>query len=155
MASDNLSINGLPVEIEPFLENNTSGLDTAYEPFDTRKRQRVADLISQEERLLEEVAGLKRSVPSGAAKEYAENLSESLRRDDEMLQQRGEKLSSAGGVGEVKLEDVGPLERQDALEAEFKNAVEALGSLKSNMSTVVAKMERARVAGEYVVTQGR
>ena len=45
---------------------------------------------------------MKRTVPSGAAKEYADSLRESLRRDDEVLQQRGEKLASVGGVEEVR-----------------------------------------------------
>lgn len=46
-----------------------------------------------------------------------------------------------------------PLERQEALEAGFGNAVRGLGRLKREMPAVVARMEKARKAGEYVVTE--
>lgn len=160
MAAPNLSINGLPVTPDSIVKNSSkshpSGVpEEAYEPFDTRKRQRVAELISQEEKLLEEVAGLKRSVPAAAAKDHADKLRESLRRDDEMLRQKGERLAAAGAGDGVAFDGVKPLGRQETVEAEFKSAVEALGRLKSDMPAVVAKMERARVAGEYVVAQAR
>lgn len=139
--------------------------EPVYEAFDTRKRRRVADLITLEEKLLEEVAALKRSVPAAAAAETAESLRTSLQRDDAMLEERqrrsrrcgggdGEEAEGAGGDDDY-LAGVAPLERQGHVEAEFRTAVEALGRLKREMPAVVAKMERARVAGEYVVTQGR
>lgn len=40
-------------------------------------------------------------------------------------------------------------------EERWGGAVGGLGKLKREMAAVVAKMERARVAGEYVVTQRR
>jgi kinetochor protein Mis14/NSL1 len=46
-----------------------------------------------------------------------------------------------------------PLERQDGVERGFAGAVAALGKLKKEMPATVARMERARVAGEYVVTE--
>lgn len=46
-----------------------------------------------------------------------------------------------------------PLERQEAVEKSFENAVRGLGRLKKEMPAVVARMERARKAGEYVVTE--
>ncbi|KAM7220652.1 putative kinetochore protein [Rhypophila decipiens] len=52
----------------------------------------------------------------------------------------------------ILLEDIGPLERQDSVEEEYRGAVEILGRLKRDMPATVAKMERARVAGGYVVT---
>ena len=55
--------------------------------------------------------------------------------------------------GSGELVDV--LERQEGVEEGFRNAVEGLGRLKREMPAVVARMERARVAGEYVVTGGR
>lgn len=122
-----------------------------YEPFDTRKRQRVADLITQEEKLLEDVAALKRSVPGAAAAAQAEVLKSGLKRDDELLEARRTLVTQ--GV-EVEL-GVGELERQGGVEDGFRRAVDGLGRLKRDMPAVVAKMERARVAGEYVVTQGR
>ena len=94
-------------------------------------------------------------MPAKAAAAHAESLRDGLQRDDEALRERSEKLASGSDVDEVRLEGVGPLDRQEGVEGEFRGAVEALGRLKTDMSAVVAKMERARVAGEYVVTQGR
>ncbi|KAF4996721.1 hypothetical protein FDECE_12320 [Fusarium decemcellulare] len=153
LAAPNLSINGLPVTAENFLSDaNTTEPEPVYEPFDTRKRRRVADLITQEEKLLEDVAALKRSVPATAAANQAEQMRDSLKRDDELLEARKKQLLA--DAAEVDL-DIQTLERQESVEAGFRKAVEGLGRLKREMPAVVAKMERARVAGEYVVTQGR
>ncbi|KAF4981909.1 hypothetical protein FZEAL_2378 [Fusarium zealandicum] len=153
LASPNLSINGLPVSPDSFLSGSaTAEPDLVYEPFDTRKRRRVADLITQEEKLLEDVAAMKRSVPTTAATKQAEQLRDGLKRDDELLEAR--KKQAAAEAAEIDL-NVQPLERQDGVEVGFRQAVEGLGRLKREMPAVVAKMERARVAGEYVVTQGR
>ncbi|KAH6997246.1 hypothetical protein EDB80DRAFT_584833 [Ilyonectria destructans] len=154
LASPNIAINGLPVTSDSFLADSAGNTapEPTYEPFDTRKRRRVADLITQEERLLEDVAALKRSVPATAAASRAEQLHDSLKRDDDMLE--AHKAHAAGAAAEVDL-DVKVLERQEGVEAGFRKAVEGLGRLKRDMPAVVAKMERARVAGEYVVTQGR
>ncbi|KAF4471858.1 hypothetical protein FALBO_1224 [Fusarium albosuccineum] len=153
LAAPNLSINGLPVTPENFLSDaNTTEPEPVYEPFDTRKRRRVADLITQEEKLLEDVAALKRSVPATAAANQAEQMRDSLKRDDELLEARKKQLLA--DAAEVDL-DIQTLERQESVEAGFRKAVEGLGRLKREMPAVVAKMERARVAGEYVVTQGR
>ncbi|KAF7544647.1 hypothetical protein G7Z17_g9783 [Cylindrodendrum hubeiense] len=154
LASPNLTINGLPVASDSFLAESSGSTapEPVYEAFDARKRRRVADLITQEEKLLEDVAALKRSVPATAAASRAEQLSDSLKRDDEMLE--AHKAQAAGAAAAVEL-DVNVLERQEGVEAGFRKAVEGLGRLKRDMPAVVAKMERARVAGEYVVTQGR
>lgn len=48
---------------------------------------------------------------------------------------------------------IAPLERQEAVEAGFGNAVRGLGRLKREMPAVVARMEKARKAGEYVATE--
>ncbi|KAF5642676.1 hypothetical protein F52700_3103 [Fusarium sp. NRRL 52700] len=152
LASPNLSINGLPVSPGSFLSESNVEPDTVYEPFDTRKRRRVADLITQEEKLLEDVAALKRSVPATTAEAQAEQLRDSLKRDDDMLEARKQQIIAE--AAELDL-NVQPLERQDGVEKGFRKAVEGLGRLKRDMPAVVAKMERARVAGEYVVTQGR
>ncbi|KAM0500091.1 hypothetical protein ACHAP8_005231 [Fusarium lateritium] len=152
LASPNLSINGLPVIANTFLSETPAEPEEVYEPFDTRKRRRVADLITQEEKLLEDVAALKRSVPATAAANQAEQLRDSLKRDDDMLEARKKQVATE--ATEIGL-DVQPLERQNGVEAGFRDAVEGLGRLKREMPAVVAKMERARVAGEYVVTQRR
>ncbi|KJZ77289.1 hypothetical protein HIM_03610 [Hirsutella minnesotensis 3608] len=156
LAAPNLSINGLPVSESQIRSSSTpSRADaepeaTAYEPFDARKRRRVADLIAAEEKLLEEVAALKRAVPAVAASSHAANVRDALARDDELLRDRINRAAAAP----VRL-SVPPLERQDGVEASYRGAVDALSRLKRDMPAVVAKMERARVAGEYVVTEGK
>ncbi|KAI6780749.1 uncharacterized protein J7T54_001057 [Emericellopsis cladophorae] len=155
LAAPNLTINGLPVaSVDALRDSGSMALDEAYEPFDTRKRQRVADLITQEEKLLEDVASLKRAVPGKAAAEHAQMLREALRRDDEMVGAMAATHQESANET-ITLDGTARLDRQETVEGEFKDAVEALGRLKRDMSTVVAKMERARQAGEYVITQGR
>jgi kinetochor protein Mis14/NSL1 len=123
----------------------------------------VAELITQEEKLLEEVASLKRSVPAKAAAAYTDMLREGLKQDEEAVAEMRKKAESAAvvvsGGGEqssaMLLQGVTPLERQGNVEKEFTGAVEVLAKLKTDMSAMLAKMERARVAGEYVVAEGR
>jgi kinetochor protein Mis14/NSL1 len=122
----------------------------------------VAELITQEEKLLEEVASLKRSVPAKAAAAYTDMLREGLKQDEEAIAEMRKKAVSAAvvvGGGErssaMLLQGVAPLERQGNVEKEFTGAVEVLAKLKTDMSAMLAKMERARVAGEYVVAEGR
>ncbi|KID91755.1 Kinetochore Mis14 [Metarhizium guizhouense ARSEF 977] len=149
LAAPNLSINGLPVSSTEYLSPSPATRDT-HEPFDARKRQRVAELISQEEKLLEEVAALKRSVPGKAADEQAARVRDAIRRDEEMVEARRAAVAVEAGKEGGSLR-VDRLERQDGVEAGFRGAVEALGRLKRDMPSAVAKMERARVAGEYVL----
>ncbi|CAH0019047.1 unnamed protein product [Clonostachys rhizophaga] len=153
LAAPNLTINGLPVAPNDFLaDGGPVTPDTAYEPFDARKRQRVADLITQEEKLLEDVASLKRAVPAKAAAEHVDRLREGVKRDEELAAAR---IALGSMEEEASLQGVGRLERQQRVESSFNGAVETLERLKTDMSTVVAKMERARVAGEYVVNDKR
>lgn len=165
LAAPNLSINGLPVAPADFFPTTTrsSGrksslpppalADTAvaYEPYDAAKRQRVAELVSEEERLLEQVAAMKRAVPAEAAARVAAQLEEAVARDDAQLQRA---LDGAARARARHEDDRGlvlaEMARQDEVEERFRGAVAALGRLKRDMPSVVAKMERARVAGEYV-----
>ena len=165
LAAPNVAINGLPVEISSFLptvqgadaSTTTTAAEQAYEPFDTRKRQRVEDLTREEEDLLREIAALKRSVPGAAAQRLADASRSGIKADEEALAaMRGaaaalgpEILSAEGGAGVA----APALERQADVERAFREAVEGLGRLKKEMPATVARMERARVAGEYVLTQ--
>ncbi|KAF3068225.1 hypothetical protein V8C43DRAFT_285539 [Trichoderma afarasin] len=153
LAAPNLIINGLPVSPD-VLRGSASTPDTVYEPFDTRKRRQVADLITQEEKLLEDVAALKRSVPAKVAADHAERVRAAMRQDDDDLHDRVAR-DAAAAQREAGSLGVAQLQRQEGVEAGFKSAVQGLNRLKRDMPAVVAKMERARVAGEYVVTKGR
>lgn len=149
-----------------------------YEAFDARKRARVEELAREEEDLMREIAALKRRVPAATAKGFAEGFWEGVRADEEALGRArdGAIAAVAGGGREVEgqeekegeeegedarksskpkpvLDSIGPLERQARVEAGYGAVVDTLGRLKREMPATVAKMERARVAGEYVVTE--
>ncbi|KAL6898959.1 hypothetical protein GGI43DRAFT_74994 [Trichoderma evansii] len=166
LAAPNLTINGLPVAPESFVGTAVPAPNTVYEPFDARKRRQVADLITQEEKLLEDVAALKRSVPAKVAADHTERIRAAIRQDEEDLRERVAKDASAAAAAEADEAGTttgagrGPplaarLQRQEGVEEGFKSAVQGLNRLKRDMPAVVAKMERARVAGEYVVSKGR
>ncbi|OTA06332.1 hypothetical protein A9Z42_0070670 [Trichoderma parareesei] len=83
-----------------------------------------------------------------------------MRQDEDDLRERVARdaaaaEASAAAAGGGLLPGVSRLQRQEGVEDGFKSAVQGLGRLKRDMPAVVAKMERARVAGEYVVTRGR
>ncbi|GAP92668.1 putative kinetochore protein [Rosellinia necatrix] len=65
----------------------------------------------------------------------------------------GGSAGAGAGVGPGLLAAVVPLDRQDDVEAGFASAVRGLARLKREMPAIVARMERARKAGEYVVTE--
>ncbi|KAI1082410.1 hypothetical protein F5B20DRAFT_531173 [Whalleya microplaca] len=182
LASPNLSINGLEINPSHFFSPSSSSSSSSfspsatlqaeeiYEPFDARKRARVEELTREEEDLLRDIATLKRSVPAAAAASWAEAARRGVREDEEAL--AGVNASSTAnpagggeGNGEGNGEGVGgeegkkkdlkiePLERQDDVERGYESAVHGLGRLGREMPAVVARMERARGAGEYVVTE--
>lgn len=127
---------------------------------------------------MREIAALKRRVPAAAAKGFAEGFWEGVRADEEALGRAREVAAAAvavdrrggdddgdsndqGQEGDAEktsgakaiLDGIGPLERQADVEAGYGGVVETLGRMKREMPATVAKMERARVAGEYVVTE--
>ncbi|CRK20946.1 Kinetochore protein mis14 like [Verticillium longisporum] len=151
-AAPNLSLNGLPAEPKVFLAPDADAQtalepQVEYEPWDARLRQKVEDLARQEEELLNEIAALKKTVPSDVAGEQTRRLKEARTRDEEELAERKRQAD----LESAEL-DVGVLERQDGVESAHRSAIEGLGKVKREMPSTVAKMERARVAGEYVVT---
>lgn len=150
-----------------------------YEAFDARRRARVEELAREEEDLMREIAALKRRVPAAAAKGFAEGFWEGVAADEEALgrarevaaaegsragqeeggdgqeeeEEKEEGVEKSSKAAKAMLDGIGPLERQAGVEAGYGGVVEALGRMKREMPATVAKMERARVAGEYVVTE--
>lgn len=164
LAAPNLTINGLPVaDPSAFLvsgggKTEDEKPEEQHEPFDGRKRERVLALAGQEEDLLRDIAALKRKVPAAAAAGWGERVRGGVEADEKLLEKRREEIARLVGAegrdGEKGvLGDVAPLERQEDVERAFGGAVSTLGRLKADMPATVAKMERARVAGEYVVTE--
>ena len=162
LAAPNLSINGLPVgDVAAYLgpaagagkrkRGAAAATAEAYEPFDARARQRVEDLSREEEDLLRDLAALKRKVPAAVARQHAEAAAAALRADEERLAAAIAAAEAQGAGGDGRGLVVEALERQAGVEGAFARAVDTLARLKAGMPATVAKMERARVAGEYVV----
>jgi kinetochor protein Mis14/NSL1 len=159
LASPNLTINGLPLSNPSALLTPPSNGDNPpepqvhyeYEPFDSRKRDRIEQLISEEEDLLRSIAQLKRRVPQATASKWADATKAGIDADEELLRVVCERVAEDGSVsGRKALEGMGELERQEGVETRWNEAVAGLGRLKRDMPAAVAKMERARVAAGYV-----
>lgn len=169
LAAPNLRVNGLPVtDPGPFLSGGDGKKkdepEEQHEPFDGQKRERVEMLVREEEDLLRDIAALKRKVPGATAGSWGERVRGGIEGDERVLEQRKEEIvrmvreggwdeEGKGKKSKGMLGDVKPLERQEDVERAFGGAVSMLGRLKGDMPATVAKMERARVAGEYVVTE--
>ena len=116
-------------------------------------------------------------MPASAAASFAEQVRAGLLADEQALAAArdaavatvgprkgpgGDGEREGGGDGGEEGEAEGeqadglaltPLERQESVEQSFSDAVVSLGKLMREMPATVAKMERARVAAEYVVTE--
>jgi kinetochor protein Mis14/NSL1 len=122
----------------------------AYEPFNHKLHDRVFDLARQEEDLLSEIARLKMHVPGDVAADFGERMIEGIRADDAALEEARRNVSvPPPGDGELDAVVGGQVGER------LRTATHGLARLKREMPAAVARMERARVAGEYVVTQGR
>lgn len=176
LAAPNLCINGFDLDAKTFpavylaspLHSQNAIHHTAalpeeiiqFEPFDARKRARVEELAREEEDLMREIAELKKTVPAATARQYAETFWAGLQGDQEGFEAAKQSVSGEekevepeGKDTHVLLEGLGSVERRDDVEKGYRGVVETLGRLKREMPATVARMERARVAGEYVVTE--
>ncbi|KAL8289722.1 hypothetical protein RB601_005580 [Gaeumannomyces tritici] len=202
LAAPNISINGLPVPDSllpkpPPKPNNAKKNrrgrsnnnppqeeekeeEVVYEPFDARLRDRIPDLLREEEDLLREIAALKRRVPAAAASRLADSLRAGVVADEAALEAARERVAGPGAVARdlaersggarTRVLDVGigvgeegsaenggggdapgVLQRPAEAERAFASAVDGLARLKRDMPATVARMERARAAGTYVI----
>ncbi|KAK0721500.1 hypothetical protein B0T21DRAFT_373756 [Apiosordaria backusii] len=157
LALPSISINGSlsppPTPHSLFTPNqNPLSPEIQYAPFDPRKRDKIESLVSQEEDLLRSIATLKRRVPSATASAFISSTTSQLLADEEALKLVLERAKEEGlDSGRKALEGMGELDRQEDVEGTYNDAVQTLGRIKADMPAVVAKMERARVAGGYVV----
>ncbi len=160
MAAPNLAINGLPVPTPlstKIASKNPAQPQITYEPFDDSAHQRLLDLAREEEDLLAEIATLKRKVPSHVAARFGDLSRSSLDTDDALLDRVVDETKT-NILNNPPLEEMVAgqlLERQENIETAYTRATGGLASLQREMPSVVAKMERARVAGEYVLAEGR
>ncbi|KAI3551418.1 hypothetical protein CABS01_15074 [Colletotrichum abscissum] len=154
-AAPNLSINGMDTDPSTFLSNNTPSdePEEAYEPWDARLRQRVEDLAREEEDLLNEIAALKKSVPGAIAAATTNEFRAAAAADEAAFEAAKKAKEDEAREMEAEVLPLEAMERRGEVKEAFGGAVGGLGRLKKTMPATVAKMERARVAGEYTVTE--
>ncbi|KAL0939696.1 uncharacterized protein CTRU02_206306 [Colletotrichum truncatum] len=153
-AAPNLSINGMDTNPAVFLSNTPSNEpEEAYEPWDARLRQRVEDLAREEEDLLNEIAALKKSVPGSVAAATTQAFKNSTAADEAAIEAAKKASEDDLKARDAEVLPLEEMERQGETKEAFGTVVEGLGKLKKDMPATVAKMERARVAGEYTVTE--
>ncbi|KAI1462861.1 hypothetical protein F4805DRAFT_472071 [Annulohypoxylon moriforme] len=155
LAAPNLSINGMPVDAAHFLLSDGPADAVVFEPFDARKRARVEELSREEEDLLRDIAALKKSMPGAAAQAWANAACRSIADDEQALTATNKQSSSAKdlSVNSGAANARSPFVHQDEVEASYANAVAGLARLKREMPSAIAKIERAKSAGEYVITE--
>lgn len=112
-----------------------------YTPYDAALEARATALLAQEDSLILEIAELKRKAPAEVAEGWKRQFEESgLSAEGEVMEEEeGEKL---------KLQ---ALERQADVEAAWRRAIGGLEGLKGGMGASVARAEKARGVGNYVL----
>lgn len=147
---------------------NQEDENVVYEPFDARLRDSIPDLLREEEDLLREIAALKRRVPAQAAARVGDALRAGVAADEAALATARERVADVDrdlkAKGRKRMLDhleassaedgaaaAGVLQRNDDVAGSFEAAVEGLARLKRDMPATVARMERARAAGNYVI----
>lgn len=92
-------------------------------------------------------------MPPRVATSFSENVKDGVRADEAAVAARAAEISTADDEEVARGLDVAGVGSEG--EERWAGAVGGLGRLKREMAAVVAKMERARIAGEYVITQRR
>tara|TARA_R110002060_G_scaffold15581_20_gene21776 strand:+ start:226 stop:669 length:444 start_codon:yes stop_codon:yes gene_type:complete len=116
-----------------------------HEPFNTKLFERAKDLARQEEDLIEEIAALRRKVPTKVAENVKREYKEGLESDEAVLG----RLEEQAEKGYADL-GVGRLERQEEVERGWDRGVKGLEGLMRTMPETVARKERAEKAEAHV-----
>ncbi|CZT08364.1 uncharacterized protein RCO7_08240 [Rhynchosporium graminicola] len=155
-SSDNITINGMnpsPDLLSSILSSSTHSpiLEIQeHEPFNTKLFERAKDLARQEEDLIEEIAALRRKVPSAVAEKVKREYKEGVEADEEVLGRLEEQRES----GYVDF-GIGVLERQEETERAWERGVKGLEGLMRTLPETVARKERAEKAEAYIRTGGK
>jgi len=95
--------------------------------------------------LIEEIAKLRREMPQKVVENVKGDYIQGVESDEAMLRAVGENVQKENGnVG------LGSLERQDQIEANWREGVKGLERLMKTMPETAAKKERAERAEAYV-----
>ena len=140
-----------PEMLSSILDNTTATTSIEeHEPFNTKLFDRAKDLSRKEEDLIEEIAALRRKMPSVAVDNAKATYQAGLESDEVALRGWEEGVKEHGAdLG------IGKLERQDAVEGNWMKGVHGLERLKRSMPESVAKKERAERAENYVIARER
>ncbi|CZS98357.1 uncharacterized protein RAG0_07136 [Rhynchosporium agropyri] len=155
-SSENITINGMnpsPDLLSSILSFSTHSpiLEIQeHEPLNTKLFERAKDLARQEEDLIEEIAALRRKVPSAVAEKVKREYKEGVEADEEVLDSLEEQRES----GYVDF-GIGVLERQEETERAWERGVKGLEGLMRTLPEMVARKERAEKAEAYIRTGGK
>lgn len=147
-----------PLLLDSILSSNPTSQNykeiEEHEPFNTKLFERAKDLARQEEDLIEEIAGMRRTVPAKVADGVKTTHKEGIETDDAFMNivedREMEKEKEGINLGIVKLD------RQEDVEIDWKRSVKGLEGLMGSLPEVVARKERAEKAEEYVMkSEGR
>ncbi|KAG9237859.1 hypothetical protein BJ875DRAFT_114193 [Amylocarpus encephaloides] len=154
----NITINGLSPDrqlIKSTLSSTTSsssGVIEEHEPFNHKLFEKAKDNARQEEDLIEEIAALRRKVPTAVVEKTKKKFKDETEADDEALGVvvgRMEEAESEARIGGTVL-GVGSLERQEGVERNWSGGVKGLERVMDTLPEVVARCQRAGKAEEYV-----
>jgi len=157
-SGENLTINGLdpsPELLKSMLTSSTAEGRSIeeHEPFNAKLWEKAKDWARQEEDLIEEIAMLRRTIPSISVDGLKKSYKQGMESDETEILRREEVIKNRdAGTAEMM---VGRLERQADVEANWKKGVDGLGRLRRTLPEMVAKKERADRAEDYVRTSVR
>lgn len=103
---------------------------------------------------MRDIAVLKKTLPAAAARQYGDAFWEGLRADEHAFAAAQAQVVAAPPLPPAgTVLDAQGLQRREDVERGYRGVVGTLGRLKREMPATVARMERARVAGEYVISE--
>lgn len=114
-----------------------------FEAYDQKLISKRNELLKKEENLMIDIAELRRTQPAKASELWKAELKGGMETDEEMV-----------GKWEVQKDEVlgiGSLERQGAVEDNWRRGLNGLGKLNRGLPKTVAKAEEAKKVEEYLL----
>ncbi|CAI7609522.1 unnamed protein product [Penicillium pancosmium] len=119
-ASSSISINGIDSSSPqfPFPASFTAPETVEYEPYDSELASRVTALYAQLESLTTGVAQLRRDAPRKAAKEYAQQLAQVMKTEEEAADEEEEEIDEAGETAGMGQQNGSSTEKAEAMDVD-------------------------------------
>ncbi|KAJ5989048.1 hypothetical protein N7481_004258 [Penicillium waksmanii] len=120
-ASSSISINGIDSSSPqfPFPASFTAQETVEYEPYDSELASRVTALYAQLESLTTGVAQLRRDAPRKAAKEYAQQLAQVMKTEEEAADEEDEEIDEAGEAAGAGQQNGSSTEKAEAMDVDI------------------------------------